>query len=246
VASPVVPPSYRPWAVLQHVAHEGPGTIARVLADRGVDVSVTRLDLSEPLPDLTGLGGLVVMGGPMGVHDVDDHPWLAPERALIRDASENGMPVLGVCLGSQQLAVALGAEVTTGPVEEVGPGQVELTADGRRDPVLGPEYHGLSGTAVPCVHWHRDTFTLPHGAVHLAATRAFPHQAFRFGDRAYGLQFHAEVDEQLARAWRPLLPDGVQLDGADVARVEAVGLRILRRFVDAAIVDRSAVSGVPS
>jgi GMP synthase-like glutamine amidotransferase len=214
--------------------------MTRVLADSGVDVAVIRLDLSEPLPDLAGLGGLVVMGGPMGVHDVDDHPWLGSERELIREAVDNGTPVLGVCLGSQLLAAALGAEVTTGPIEEVGPGQVELTAEGRRDPVLGPEYHGLSGTAVPCVHWHRDTFTLPSGAVHLAATRAFPHQAFRFGDRAYGLQFHVEVDEQLARAWRPLLPEGVRLDRADVARVESVGMRILRRFVDVAVVDRSA------
>ena len=209
-------------------------------------MAVTRLDLSEPLPDLAGLGGLVVMGGPMGVHDSEDHPWLGPERELIRDAVDNGTPVLGVCLGSQQLAAALGAEVTSGPIEEVGPGQVELTAEGRRDPVLGPEYHGLSGTAVPCVHWHRDTFTLPSGAVHLAASRAFPHQAFRFGDRAYGLQFHIEVDEQLARAWRPLLPGGVRLDGAVVARVESVGLRILRRFVDVSVVDRSAATGVPS
>jgi GMP synthase (glutamine-hydrolysing) len=240
------PPPARPWAVLQHVAHEGPGTIARVLADSGMDVAVTRLDLSEPLPDLAGLAGLVVMGGPMGVHDGDDHPWLAPERALIRDAVDNGTPVLGVCLGAQQLAAALGAEVTTGPIEEVGPGQVELTAEGRRDPVLGPEYHGLSGTAVPCVHWHRDTFTLPPGAVHLAATRAFPHQAFRFGDGAYGLQFHVEVDGQLARDWQPLLPAGVRLDGAEVARVESVGLRILRRFVDVAVVDRTAATGVPS
>ncbi len=158
---------------------------------------------------------------------------------------DNGTPVLGVCLGSQQLAAALGSEVTTGPVEEVGPGQVELTADGRRDPVLGPEYHGLSSTAIPCVHWHRDTFTLPQGAVHLAASRAFPHQAFRFGDRVYGLQFHIEVDEQLARAWRPLLPEGVRLDEGAVARVESVGLRILRRFIDGADAGRSTTRVVP-
>ena len=159
---------------------------------------------------------------------IDAHPWLAPERDLIRTAVGRGLPVLGVCLGAQQLAAALGAEVTTGPEEEVGAGQVELTADGRRDPVFGPEYNGLSGTTVPCVHWHRDTFSLPDGAVHLAATRRFPHQAFRVGTRAYGLQFHVEVDTGLAAAWRPLLPDGVTLTDADVARVEAVGRRILR------------------
>jgi GMP synthase (glutamine-hydrolysing) len=225
----------RPWAVLQHAAHEGPGTVATVLDAAGVEHRTVRLYRGEALPALADLGGLVAMGGPMGVGDTAEHPWLAPERALLRGAVDDGLPVLGVCLGAQQLAAALGAEVTTGPAEEVGPGQVELTAAGRRDPVLGPEYNGLTGTSVPCVHWHRDTFALPDGAVHLAATRAFPHQAFRIGARAYGLQFHVEVDADLAAAWRPLLPPGVVLDGADVARVGHVGARVLGRFAAVAL-----------
>ena len=217
------------------MAHEGPGTIAQSLADAGIATDVVRLDRGDPLPDLGDIGGLVVMGGPMGVHDDEMFPWLKPERALIRTAAHEGMPVLGVCLGAQQLAAALGAPVSTGAVEEVGVGRVELTGAGRRDPVLGPEYNGLSGTTVPCVHWHRDTFALPEGAVHLAATRTFPHQAFRFGACAYGLQFHVEVDEVLADAWRPLLPAGVSLDATEVARVHTVGGRILRRFIAVAL-----------
>ena len=143
--------------------------------------------------------------------------------------------MLGICLGAQQLAAALGAEVSTGPTEEVGRGQVGSTHAGRRDPVLGPEYNGLSGTSVPCVHWHRDTFSLPEGAVHLAATRAFPHQAFRVGYRVYGLQFHVEVDAALAAVVAaPDCPPGSTLTDADVARVEGVGRRILQRFVDVA------------
>ncbi len=238
-----VPPERR-WAVLQHVAHEGPGTVARVLDDRGIGFVVTRLDEGEPLPAVGTIGGLVVMGGPMGVHDDDAFRWLAGERDLVRAAVDAGLPVLGVCLGAQQLAAALGAEVTTGPVAEVGPGSVELTPEGRRDPVLGPEYHGLSGTSVPCVHWHRDTFSLPEGAVHLAATRDVPHQAFRVGRCAYGLQFHLEVDEELAGAWRPLLPEGVGLDAAEVARVGAVGHRVLQRFVDVARNAAATAAGV--
>ncbi len=222
-------PSAHPWAILQHVAHEGPGSIGRVLGERGADVVVVRLDRDEPLPSADALAGLVVMGGPQGVHD--DAAWLAPERDLLRQAVDRGLPVLGVCLGAQQLAAALGAEITTGP-EEVGPGEVQLTADGRRDPVLGPEYTGLSGTTVPCMHWHRDTFSLPDGAVHLAATRHVPHQAFRVGARAYGFQFHVEIDADLAASWRPRLPDGVVLGADDVARVEVVGRRVLGRFVD--------------
>ena len=230
-------PEGRPWAVLQHVAHEGPGSIAGALDDAGIDVAVVRLDRGDPVPSIDALGGLVVMGGPMGVGDDDSHPWLAPERDLLRTAVGRDLTVLGVCLGAQQLAAALGAEVTTGAENEVGAGRVELTGHGRRDPVFGPEYHGLSGTTVPCVHWHRDTFALPEGSVHLAATRRYPHQAFRVGTRAYGLQFHVEVDTGLAAAWRPRLPDGVTLSDSDVAGVESAGCRLLKRFVEVAVRD---------
>ncbi len=225
----------RPWAVVQHVAHEGPGLIADALIDHGRGIEVVRLDRGDPLPDHRDMAGLVVMGGPMGVHDVGDHPWLVPERALMEAVATDGRPVLGVCLGAQQLAVALGAEVTRGTAPEIGIGRVELTADGRRDPMLGPEYGGLAATAPACVHWHSDTFSLPVGAVHLAATRVTPHQAFRWGATVYGLQFHVEVDRTLAAAWLPDLPAGVTLGDAGLAEVEAVGRRVLRRFVERAV-----------
>jgi GMP synthase-like glutamine amidotransferase len=205
------------------------------LARRGLRHEVFRMDRGDPLPDPGSIDGLVVMGGPMGVNDTDRYPWLVVERELITAVAAAGRPVLGVCLGAQQLATALGAEVTTGPIEEIGLGQVELTEAGRRDPVFGPEYGGLAHTALPCVHWHRDTFSLPDGAVHLAGTRLFPHQAFRWDDRVYALQFHVEVDHSLAEAWKPHLPAGVTLDGPGLALVESVGTRLLQRFVDRAV-----------
>jgi GMP synthase-like glutamine amidotransferase len=214
------------------VAHEGPGLISGALGDAGHRFDVIRPDLGDPLPDHRSIAGLVVMGGPMGVHDADDHPWLLPERALIAAVAEDGKPVLGVCLGAQQIAAALGAEVRTGPSLEIGLGQVELTAEGRRDPVAGPEYGGLAATTLPCVHWHRDTFSIPAGAVHLAATRTYPHQAFRWGAKVYGLQFHVEVDAALAASWAPHLPAGVTLEGPQLAQVETVGRRLLRRFAE--------------
>ncbi len=220
------------WSVIQHVAHEGPGLIGEVLVESGHGFDVVRLDRGDDLPDHRSVAGLVVLGGPMGVHDAADHPWLVSERALLGAVIGDGKPVLGVCLGAQQLAAALGAEVTTGPEPEIGLGQVELTPAGRRDPVFGPEYGGLAATALPCVHWHQDTFTLPEGAVHLAGTRSFPQQAFRWGTNVYGLQFHVEVDGPLAESWRAHLPPAVTLEGARLAEVETVGRRLLRRFVD--------------
>jgi GMP synthase-like glutamine amidotransferase len=242
----------RPWAVVQHVDHEGPGMIEGSLARHGLGHQVFRMDRGDSLPDPGSIDGLVVMGGPMGVHDTDQYPWLVAERELISTMATSGRPVLGVCLGAQQLAAALGAEVTTGPTEEIGLGQVELTEAGRRDPVFGPEYGGLAHTALPCVHWHRDTFSLPDGAVHLAGTRLFPHQAFRWGDRVYALQFHVELDHALAEAWKPHLPAGVTLDDPGVALVESVGTRLLQRFVDRAaatpapVATRSGVSDTGS
>jgi GMP synthase (glutamine-hydrolysing) len=224
--------SVAPWAILQHVEHEGPGLLDEALRSAGQPFDVVRLDLDGTVPEAASIGGLIVLGGPMGVHDGDNYPWLAPERALLAAVAGAGKPVLGVCLGAQQLAVALGASVTTGPTPEVGLGRVELTGPGRLDPVMGPEYGGLSSTTIPCVHWHQDTFDLPDGATHLAATRRFPHQAFRWGANAYGLQFHVEVDPRLAEAWQPFLPPGTVLDRNGLAQVTVVGRRLLRRFVE--------------
>jgi GMP synthase-like glutamine amidotransferase len=237
------------WAILQHVAHEGPGLVADELRRAGVPFTVVRLDLGDPVPEAGSITGLVVMGGPMGVHDADEHPWLTAERELMAATTAEGKPVLGVCLGAQQLAMALGAEVTTGDAPEIGLGRVELTGPGRQDPVTGPEYGGLAATTVPCVHWHQDTFAIPEGAVHLAASRRFPNQAFRWGDRAYGLQFHVEVDSSLASGWEAFLPDGIVLDPAHLVEVETVGHRILRRFVQRAEAppqDRTATTRPPT
>jgi GMP synthase-like glutamine amidotransferase len=245
-SGPGGPGTGRRWALIQHVAYEGPGLISGALCDAGHRFDVIRLDRGDSLPDHRSIAGLVVMGGPMGVHDADDHPWLVPERALIAAVAGDGRPVLGVCLGAQQVAAALGAEVRSGPSVEIGLGQVELTAEGRRDPVTGPEYGGLAGTALPCVHWHHDTFSMPAGAVHLAATRISPHQAFRWGEKVYGLQFHVEVDAALAASWKPHLPAGVTLEGPRLAHVETVGRRLLRRFAERSLPSGTESGGSPT
>lgn len=217
----------KPWVVLQHVAYEGPGAIEPAVRDARDDLRVVRLDRGEAVPSgdaVAQMTGLVVMGGPMSVHD--DLPWLEPERVLLRDAVDAGLPVLGVCLGAQQLAAALGAAVTSGASPECGVGEVHLTDQTIDDPVFG-----LAPTPLPCVHWHGDTFTLPEGAVRLAGNAAYENQAFRYGRRAYGLQFHVEVTGSLVAHWGPHLPSGVFVRAADVAHVARAGEGIVRRFV---------------
>jgi GMP synthase (glutamine-hydrolysing) len=225
-----------PWVVVQHAAFEGPGSVERAVRDSGAGLSVVRTDLGQavpPPPAVAGMGGLVVMGGPMSVHD--DFSWLEDERALLRAAVDARLPVLGICLGAQQLAAALGAKVTEGPAPECGIGEIHLTTDAIDDPVFG-----AAPSPLPCVHWHADTFSLPEGAVRLAHNDAYENQAFRVGELAYGLQFHVEVTASLVAHWGPHLPPGVFVRASDVAHVSRFGDGVVRRFVALA---GSAVSG---
>ena len=222
--------------LLQHTATEGPGLLAGVVAGAGAEMVTVRLDRGEALPSPQGWAGVVVMGGPMGVHDGAAYPWLRTEITWLAGAVTAGLPVLGVCLGAQLLAASLGAAVTAGPSPEIGVGDVTLTADGLGDALLGPE-----GERVPVVHWHGDTFAIPPGAVRLASSDRYRNQAFRRGDRVYGLQFHLEVDDEVAAAWAPELPVGVRLDGPDRAPVEEAGRRVFGRFLTLAA---SVVSSV--
>ena len=198
---------------------EGPGSITTAAARHGAPLRVCHPYLGEPLPSLEELRGLVVMGGPMGVSDTASDPYLADELELLASAVAAGRPVLGVCLGAQLLAAALGGTVYRGARPEIGPGTVTLSAAGRADPVLG-----AAGRAeLPVVHWHQDTFELPAGAVRLAGSDLYPNQAFRVGVCAYGLQFHVEVDRALAEGWREHLPAGIEIPEPVREEVERVG-----------------------
>ena len=190
-----MPASAQAMLVLQHVDCEPPAEYEDVLIERGIGVERVLLADGGVLPDWRGFAGVIVMGGPMGAYDISEFGWLAPELALIRDAARAGCPLWGVCLGAQLLASALGARVWPGPRPEVGVCQVHLTAQARHDPVFG----GITGP-VPVLQWHADTFDLPPGAVLLASSPQYPHQAFRAG-RAYGVQFHVEVPAGLAARW---------------------------------------------
>ena len=217
--------SSRRFAVIQHLAAGSPGLIAALARERGVTLDVRRMDRGDPIPAVRSLDGLVVLGGSMGVYEAAAHPHLAAEQDLLAQACARELPVLGVCLGAQLLAAALGARVFRGPAAEIGFGEVTLTPEGARDPVLGP-----SGPAFSAFHWHGDTFDLPPGATLLAGTAAYPHQAFRSGRHAYALQFHVELDRALARDWATALPRDVSIDEKRRAAVEQTGRAILIRL----------------
>lgn len=190
--------------VLQHLDLEGPARIAVVAAGLGWPIEVRPLHQGAPVPDQTVSDELlVVMGGPMGVGDIGDPRWpfLAREVGLLRRVLTDGHAVLGICLGAQLLAHAAGAHVAPllvgdPPVRhrEVGWGAISLLHS--EEPVLA----GLD-PAETVLHWHGDTFTLPPGAIPLAATLACPQQMFRIGARAYGLQFHVEIDAEAVARW---------------------------------------------
>jgi GMP synthase-like glutamine amidotransferase len=219
------------WIVLQHAAWEGPGLIAVEAKARGLCLDVRRLDQGASIPDSDQVNGLVVMGGPMGAYETDKYPFLTEECRLLGELAHRNCPMLGICLGSQLLAKALGADVFPGHGPEIDFGFVELTQAGIQDPLFA-----TVGSSIPVFHRHGDTFDLPAGAVLLASSKQYLHQAFRFGSRAYGLQFHVEPDSETWSSWREQLPN--QLGGVDdprQSRVEQVGRGVISRFFDATL-----------
>ena len=178
--------------VLQHVPFEGPGSIAAWLAARRAAVGCTRLFAGDLLPRADELDALIAMGGPMSVNDEETLAWLRPEKQLVRDAVARGIPVLGVCLGGQLIASALGARVYPSPEREIGWFPVRAVPDAAPGFRFPPEFLAF--------HWHGETFDLPAGAVRLAGSAACENQAFRIGSSAVALQFHLETTPAGANA----------------------------------------------
>jgi GMP synthase-like glutamine amidotransferase len=186
------------FLVFQHVAAEHPGIFREFMRRDGVEWDVVELDQGAPIPDLSRYDALLVFGGPMDVWQEERHPWLVAEKAAIRTFVKNmRRPFLGVCLGHQLLADALGGTVGPMAQPEVGVAELRLTEAGRTDPLL-------RGLAQPmrAVQWHgAEVKTLPAQAALLVENDACPVQAFRVHDRAYGLQYHVEVEEQTIAEW---------------------------------------------
>ncbi len=172
---------------LEHAPFEGPGRIADWARERGHTLARTALHDGEAPPALDAFDLLVVMGGPMSIHEHRSHPWLPVEKTFLAEAIRARKPILGICLGAQLLADVLGGKVFQNPVKEIGWFPVRMLD--RSAPFAEfPE-------RLTVMHWHGDTFTIPEGARRTAESDACPNQAFVFGDRVVGLQFHIELDK---------------------------------------------------
>ncbi len=220
--------------VLQHATYEGPGEIALWAEKRGHEVRVTHLYRGDTLPAPSDFDALVVMGGEMNIYQDRDWPWLKAERAFVAATLSAGKRIVGICLGAQHIANALGARVTQNPEFEIGWLPVRWTAE------AGAAFPDL-GAASTVLHWHGDTYNLPDGATRLAASDATPEQGFVVPGKCLALQFHMEVDPVLVQLYvesQEKWPAGkfVQVPAQILSEAEkhcAANCRLLHGMLDA-------------
>ena len=232
---------------LTHVPFEGPAGIADWANARGHALTLTPVYSGGALPDPAGFDWLVVMGGPMGVQDDIEYPWMAPEKRLIGEAIAAGKNVIGICLGAQLIAAALGARVYRNPEKEIGWFPIEFTDAGQSSPIVG-----FLPPRIQVFHWHGDTFDLPPGAVHLARSDVCEQQVFLYDGRVLGLQCHLEstprsVADIVANCADELQPAAsvqsaqrlLSADADDYALINGALFGMLDRLVDANLGSRS-------
>ena len=191
--------------VLQHLERERPGLFVNLAEERGFSVSTFRLDLGDSLPDLRNGDLLLVLGGPMGIRDIgtSTYPWLFEEVGLIKEALNQGIGLIGVCLGAQLLAYAAGGDVemlqdelSHQPLAEIGWDNIfpQLSENNCK-------LTKLLGNPFPVLHWHGDRILLPNKAELIASSCRCKEQLFSIGPLAYGMQFHVEIDDEMVNTW---------------------------------------------
>jgi GMP synthase (glutamine-hydrolysing) len=221
--------------IIRHVPWEGPHRVAQ--AFRSIPHRIVEPLRAEPLPAHADIAGVVVMGGPMNVDETDRYPALAAEREWLKEAVHDDVPILGICLGAQLLARALGAEVGPGERPEIGFAPIEVLDPS--DPIVG-----CLAPRATVLHWHGDVFELPVGAQPLASSELTEHQAFRIGN-AWGLLFHPEADSSLVDAWLSvpeMAAEATHAIGADAPQT----LRAEARSFEADLVCRSTPGSTSS
>ncbi|HHT9120665.1 MAG TPA: type 1 glutamine amidotransferase [Candidatus Hypogeohydataceae bacterium YC41] len=187
----------KPVLILKHIDIEGPGTLGEFLQKHHLRSQTCGLYKVNNSPEKPGdYSAIISLGGPMNVYEEDRYPFLRWENDFLQKAIKEDVPLLGICLGAQLIAKAAGARVSKNPVKEIGWSDVSLTDEGIRDPVLKS-----LGSKLRVFQWHGDTFEIPKEGTHLATSPLCTNQAFRVNQRAYGLQFHLEVDPGMIALW---------------------------------------------
>lgn len=182
--------------ILKQVEIEGPGIIGNCLTGGQIPHQILNLEQDPLFPKLDDFTHIVLLGGPMNVYEEDRYPFLRGEDLFIKEALQRGKKILGICLGAQLIAKALGATVRKSAVREIGWYHIQLTEEGKTDPLFShmPE-------SFAAFQWHEDTFDIPKSARLMATSYPVFHQAFRYGEGAYGLQFHLEVTPEMIHDW---------------------------------------------
>ena len=216
---------------LQHVSFEEPAYL-EVWAERhNVNLRRTLLNEGEALPNIDDFDCLVVLGGPMSAYEEDDYPWLIEEKQFIRRAIDNGKILLGICLGAQLIAEVLGSKVFKHSHSEIGWYPIQFTDVGRRHPF----FKDFPDPFTP-VHWHGDTYELPDDAVHICQSEGCKQQAFIWGDRVIGLQFHMEFSmhtlHRLIHKSQKILSAGGRYTQAEEAICDANRLESVNQIFD--------------
>lgn len=197
--------------IIKNIISEGPGTIEDFLRKEDIPFSIVEVGSGEIPPPFERFDTLIVMGGPIGVYEMDRYPHLIIASRIIREAINRDMRVLGICLGAQMIAYCLGAKVYPGLEKETGWCHIELTGDGLKDPLMRKlAIHPRVGDfwrRFKVFQWHGDTFDFPLGTVLLARSEQYKNQAFRYGDNIYGFQFHIEVTKDMLFEWFKDMPD---------------------------------------
>lgn len=182
--------------IVKHIEIEGPGLVEYCLKHENIPYQILTLNPFVGLPKPDDFTHIVLLGGPMNVYEEDRYPFLREEDFFIKEAIQRGKSILGICLGAQLIAKALGARVFKAPVKEIGCYDVSLTRIGSIDPLFS-----LLPITFSVFQWHEDTFDIPHRSTLIATSPLIPYQAFRYGEDAYGIQFHFEATQGMIQEW---------------------------------------------